>query len=555
MSFLTKIKRSVLPGVHFTTRADDGLLLIDDENFRAAAAVFEDGRLYVASGYFSTAEVQQVLSPLATQLGVSDWHVIEASLEEIDNIYEGTGREALFETDKLSVKQKLEALMARAAKIKASDIEIIQGNSKTTLLLRVAGKTLRLEEEWTSEDGLAAIRHAFDAREGGGAETTMAASEFQSFAIAPGSGLKFPERLAKLRGQKGHHENRTGMGNHLVMRNLYDDTEGHTGALEELGLDDDVMTELKREMRVDQGCVVIGGTTGNGKSTTIINLINRIFEDRDGRVSIVTFEDPVEMRACSPEIKQIPVLSKGDQEELSEAWGKALKHLMRINPDIGVVGEMRDGASAEEVLRFVASGHKVLTTLHVGSVNSIPFRLTNWGVSPAEVASETALSLMLRQILVPKLCNGCKAACSEEEIDEIADTIFETTGTSMPKLELKAKLAARLNARNRSGCPSCLGENGDPERKIAWGGLERMIAVAEFIRPDETYRQAIRDNNSEAARNHWLTAKSEGGLGGVTADMRLARKVLAGDVAFWDAKKSEPSLEARVMDLLERADA
>ena len=81
-----------------------------------------------------------------------------------------------------------------------------------------------------------------------------------------------------------------------------------------------------------------------------------------------------------------------------------------------------------------------------------------------------------------------------------------------------------------------------------------MIAVAEFIRPDETYRQAIRDNNSEAARNHWLKSTREGGLGGVTADMRLARKVLAGEVAFWDAKKSEPNLEARLMELLENTD-
>lgn len=551
MSFLGKVM-----GRAEAHLREDGLALLEEADFQKLCAPYEDGTLYIAKGYQQHEDLHKGLKSLrfAGLIPKDSSKKIIVSLEDIRGHYErgddaqASARAQL--SDSTSALQKLQALLERAAKLRASDVKIAQFGHATHLRLRVAGRDMVLEEEWTLEDGLSAMTAAFNAREDGGGHTAMALREFQSFSISrdhkKDGKLKLPANVVKLRGQKGHQENTGSLGNHLVLRLFYDDQDDETGRLEDLGLDQDVLDELEFERGIEDGCVIIGGTTGNGKSTTLINLVNQIYEDAEGAVSIVTFEDPVETPAKG-DILQIPILSKGSEEDIGLAWRNALRHLVRINPDVGVLGEMRDGASAEEALKFVASGHKVLSTAHVGSANTIPFRLINWGVAATEVGAEGALSLLMRQVLLPKLCDHCKQPASDKILKQVKKSLLRADAA-----QSDANLRARINAadltgagifmRNKDGCSHCVPEGSDDAHKSAWAGYARMIAVAEFIRPDETYRNAVIARNSQEAYSHWIKPREEGGLGGITVDSRLARKVLAGGVDFLDARRRARSI-------------
>lgn len=559
MGFFSKFSGRLRPEVR-----KNGLIVLKSEEFTRLCAPYTNGEVYIARNYRSDANVQNGLKQLRDQGHVpkDGYRNIIVSLDEVRTHYEGSDQAEQEQKaailDSTPAQQKLEALLERAAKLRASDVKIAQYQNVTRLRFRVAGRDIPLDTEWTAQEGLSAMTAAFNSREDGGGHTTMARQEFQSFSISRlqdgqklEGAIKLPTSVVKLRGQKGHHENVGGMGNHLVLRLLYDDKNAETGSLNDLGLDEDVLEELEFERGIEDGFVVNGGTTGNGKSTTMINLINQFYSDADGHTSIVTFEDPVETRAKG-DVWQVPVLSKGSEEEIGLAWRNSLRHLVRINPDVGVLGEMRDGASAEEALRFVASGHKVLSTIHVGSANMIPFRLINWGVAPTEVGAEGALSLLLRQVLLPKLCDHCKIPLSDElaevtrkGLKRANASVAEQTGKDfVSKLDVKS---LGMFMRNPKGCTHCITDQNDIERKSAWGGYARIIAVAEFIRPDEIYRNAIIERNSLKAHSHWLKPKRDGGLGGITVDQRLARKILAGELDYRDASRRARYLDAELL--------
>ena len=92
-----------------------------------------------------------------------------------------------------------------------------------------------------------------------------------------------------------------------------------------------------------------------------IRSVQRLIEEKQGRTSVVTIEDPVEMRLDDPAIMQIPVSSAGDGENREEVYRRALMHFSRVNPDVGIISEMRDGYGARQVLQFVSSGHTCYT--------------------------------------------------------------------------------------------------------------------------------------------------------------------------------------------------
>jgi type II secretory ATPase GspE/PulE/Tfp pilus assembly ATPase PilB-like protein len=562
---LSKLRRRKLK----VSLCANGLIEVEDHEFRERCAVYTDGRYFLVKGY-NGKDVQDVLKALRSQGHLPPADQCHKKIVTIDDIrrHYDEGHEVQSTVrhtgeDNIPAQKKFEQLLERAADLRASDVEMIQNQHKTLLRMRIAGKDTPIDEEWTAADGRAAMAAVFSNRDSGAGHSGMSEITYQSFAVSRDGGrddredrLKLPSSVVKLRGQKGFHEIGNGMGSHMVLRLFFDDENDQTGSLEDLGLDEDVMEELATERRIKDGTVIIGGTTGNGKSTTLINLTNQIFRDHEGHISIATFEDPVEIRACSEAVKQSPVLSTGSEEDVAKAWGEAFKHLVRINPDVGVIGEMRDGVSAASVLRFVISGHKALTTVHVGSANAIPFRLINWNVSPAEVASEGALSLLLRQVLVPKLCEHCKVPASQAELEDLQQALDRALRQARQPVDRFIPNAGQIFSRNPEGCPHCVAGGSEKERKTAWAGIERMIAVAEYIRPDATYRSYISKRDSQGAYDYWLKPREEGGLGGLTVGARLARRVLAGEVDFLSAQNRARDLADYILrfgpDLTER---
>ncbi len=185
----------------------------------------------------------------------------------------------------------------------------------------------------------------------------------------------------------------TQYGESVVMRLL--SQSGGLLSLPALNLPPHVAAAIHRAIHKPSGMVLVTGPTGSGKTTTLYAALNEL--NSTGR-KIITVEDPVEYRL--PGINQVQVMDKIDL-----SFGRVLRAALRQDPDIILVGEMRDLETAEIGLRAAMTGHMVLSTLHTNDAASTPVRLIDMGVPHFMVA--TSLQLVLAQRLVRVLCAHC----------------------------------------------------------------------------------------------------------------------------------------------------
>jgi type IV pilus assembly protein PilB len=195
-------------------------------------------------------------------------------------------------------------------------------------------------------------------------------------------------------------------GEKVVLRLLEKELVVEHYTLENLGFDPEQFQLFMRGIRRPWGMVLLTGPTGSGKSTTLHTAIKAI---KSPRKNIITVEDPVEYR--QPGIQQVQVKS-----DIGFDFARALRSILRQDPDIIMVGEIRDGETAQIAVRAALTGHLVLSTLHTNDAVSTLVRLINIGVEPFLVA--TAVNVAAAQRLVRKICRHCKEAYrpSAEEI-------------------------------------------------------------------------------------------------------------------------------------------
>ncbi len=187
-------------------------------------------------------------------------------------------------------------------------------------------------------------------------------------------------------------------GEKVVLRLLEKEAVVEHYTLESLGFDPDQLELFMRGIRRPWGMVLLTGPTGSGKSTTLHTAIKAI---KSPRKNIVTVEDPVEYR--QPGIQQVQVKS-----EIGFDFSRSLRSILRQDPDIIMVGEIRDAETAQIAVRAALTGHLVLSTLHTNDAVSTLVRLVNIGVEPFLVA--TAVNVAAAQRLVKKICKHCKEA-------------------------------------------------------------------------------------------------------------------------------------------------
>ncbi|MHC1685746.1 MAG: GspE/PulE family protein [Clostridiaceae bacterium] len=165
---------------------------------------------------------------------------------------------------------------------------------------------------------------------------------------------------------------------------------------EKLGMNEKDLKTLERIVQSPHGIVLVTGPTGSGKSTTLYTVLNEL---NDGDVNIITVEDPVEYTLKG--INQVNVNVKAGL-----TFPGALRSILRQDPDIVMIGEIRDGETAEIAVRAAITGHLVLSTLHTNDAPSTPLRLGDMGVEPFLVS--TSVSGIIAQRLVKKICPNCK---------------------------------------------------------------------------------------------------------------------------------------------------
>jgi type IV pilus assembly protein PilB len=256
---------------------------------------------------------------------------------------------------------------------------------------------------------------------------------------------------------------------------------GSVGTLDALGLDDDQLAAVQRTLRAPQGLVLITGPTGSGKTNTLYAAIGAtITPERN----VVTLEDPVEIEL--PGITQVPI-----DERTGMTFVRGLRALLRQDPDVVLVGEVRDTVTAELALRAAMTGHLVLTTLHTHDAPAALPRLVDMGVPPYLVAS--ALTLVVGQRLVRRPCPSCARAYVPDD-------------GVLAALDLTAADLAGARPTHGAGCPRCSGT----------GHLGRR-ALFEILEVTPPLRRALMAGTDEAAladlaREHGFTGLREHGL-------------------------------------------
>ncbi|MGI9297476.1 MAG: GspE/PulE family protein [Gammaproteobacteria bacterium] len=222
-------------------------------------------------------------------------------------------------------------------------------------------------------------------------------------------------------------------GENFVLRIL--DQQRNVTKMDNLGINEKSMNLVNLILGRPNGVIMVTGPTGSGKTTTLYSVIQHLNTEK---VNIMTLEDPVEYPL--PMIRQTPVGESGKM-----TWALGIKSLLRQDPDIILVGEVRETDTAEQVFRAAMTGHLVLTTLHTNDAISVIPRLQDMGVLPDIMA--TNISGVIAQRLVRKLCPQCKKRKEELTAEEKM-----VIGYFVPDVE---KNLDKYQMHEAVGCPSC----------------------------------------------------------------------------------------------------
>lgn len=183
-------------------------------------------------------------------------------------------------------------------------------------------------------------------------------------------------------------------GEKCVLRIL--DKSNLNASIDGLGMDEDTLRRFKAAVDAPHGLLLVTGPTGSGKTTTLYSALNEVNEPD---VNIVTVEDPVEFQIAG--INQVPV-----RKEIGLTFAAALRSILRQDPDICMIGEIRDSETAEIAVEAALTGHQVLSTMHCNDAPGAVARLDDMGVAPFLISSSVILSCAQR--LMRRICQACK---------------------------------------------------------------------------------------------------------------------------------------------------
>jgi type IV pilus assembly protein PilB len=286
-------------------------------------------------------------------------------------------------------------------------------------------------------------------------------------------------------------------GESVTMRLL--DKSREVPTLAQLGLSDSMQEQMNRILARPTGAMLVTGPTGSGKSTTLYAALGEISRPQ---INIITVEDPVEYRLGG--INQVQINPRAGL-----TFATALRSILRSDPDVVMVGEIRDGETARISIEAALTGHFVLSTLHTNDAPSALTRLNEMGVEP--FITGAAVSAVLAQRLARKLCVHCKEP-------------YDPTPEEIASLRIDHELQGVLDGatfHKRKGCARC-GQTGYRGRV----GVFQLLEMSERLEQLASER-ASRDEIEREARAEGMRSMWDDGIGkaaaGITSVEELAR--------------------------------
>lgn len=391
-------------------------------------------------------------------------------IEKKHNSVEGRAESAPIEGSAMQIAAT--NLFGRAVKRRASDIHIrVNFKGSTRIFFRVHNDLELIEEHVSSYGKLlcSAIYMAMCDI----ADATYEEGQRQDARISEKD--KLPAGLDGIRVATTPQVD----GSVMVLRLLYNDANKST-ELTHLGYTEIQKNLVNTMKRRPTGINIIGGPTGSGKSTTLQRTLLSIASESRGTKHIITVEDPPEYPM--PGIVQTPVANAGTEAERSQAFQAAIKATMRLDPNVIMIGEMRDMPSVRLAIQAAMTGHQVWSTVHANDGFAIIDRMIDLGIPLNTMSDPSIVTGLICQRLLKVLCPHCKIPlhkalleCTAEDQDRIMASVdLDTAKATGP------------------GCSHC-----------AKTGLLGRTVVAEVIVPDEAMMFYIRRGEKNKAIAYW----------------------------------------------------
>jgi type II secretory ATPase GspE/PulE/Tfp pilus assembly ATPase PilB-like protein len=391
-------------------------------------------------------------------------------------------------------------LIAEAAGRRASDIHITVERHEATVRMRCDGvvEAIKKLPSVVASDLCAAAFNMADA-----SDASYRPLEYQGARISE-IRTPLPPGVQSIRLQFNPLPNQ---GRYLIARLLYANSAAQSGGdVDTLGYSRVHVEQIKRMRRRPYGINVISGPTGSGKSTTLKRALTALMQEKRFQITVITIEDPPEYVIAGA--AQLPVTNAQTDEERAEKFRGAIAAALRSDPDVIMIGEIRDKASASLAFAAAMTGHQVWASLHANDAISILDRFRDQGVDLYKLGDPTLVTGLIGQRLIRRLCPRCRISFKEG----VGRGLLTTDQIS----QIERVAAERISR-------VCLANPEPPEKCGCRGGYSEREVLAETIVPDLEFMRCIRQGDKEGAVNYWIEK-----LNGMSMIEHAAQKMVDG---------------------------
>jgi type II secretory ATPase GspE/PulE/Tfp pilus assembly ATPase PilB-like protein len=528
-------KKIVFTGNVLTTA--DGPLKIPNES-RNLCVLFDDGMWLVSTSHR--------LSPLVTSVAqmarrhgfkVNEPRYVTPNIILQAYLY-ADQQSSLGRLDDNAVRRRIVDLFEKAVDAGANDIHVEASDGRTRIEFRIDG-ALRLWETWTQKEGELMLSAVYSHSVGQSGATANwqepQAAMLTSAAMGPDS-LRLPKGVISVRCQWVPLSDG---GRYLDMRLQYDSAhlfgENFIMAdVDSLGFSQEQLKVVQSLRQAPGGMRVFAGPVNQGKTTTLRVTLNRRMAETNMQLNCLLVEDPPEGGIIGA--RQVGVSASVKDEQRERAFVEIMRCALRLDPDIVMLGEIRDIQTAQFAFRLALTGRQVYTTTHVYSALAVPQRMRDIGLEPYLVYDHHLLRGMFCQRLARGMCQSCRIPLADApgEFGPLYKEVARRVRAGLAIMEASRRVGedaafdhlvepdlSHVYVANPDGCPEC------------YRGRVGRTICAEVIETDQKIMEMLQDNRLEEARRYWL---SPDGLKGVTMLWHALEKVRRGEICPTDAE-------------------